>query len=49
LNSFFSLDYPKYSTDEICKKNLTIAITMCGDIDGDGGANYDPDEGGDNE
>jgi hypothetical protein len=25
---------------------LTIAITMCGDIDGDGGANYDPDDEG---
>lgn len=30
---FFTLDLPNFSTDEICKKNLTIAITMCGDID----------------
>jgi E3 ubiquitin-protein ligase HERC1 len=39
---FFSLDYPSYSTDEICKKMFTIAITMCGEIDGDGSvARYD--------
>jgi len=32
------LDLPNYTSDEICKKKLTYAITMCGEIDTDGGA-----------
>ena len=38
---FFTLDLPRYTTDEICKQKLTLAIELCGDIDGDGGPRYD--------
>ncbi|CDW84904.1 hect e3 ubiquitin [Stylonychia lemnae] len=42
--SFFQLDLPKYTTDEICKQRLVTAVTMCGEIDTDGSAAYIPDD-----
>ncbi len=42
--SFFQLDLPAYTTDEICKKRIVTAITMCGEIDTDNSANYIPDD-----
>lgn len=33
--SFFTIDLPEYSSDEILRKNLLIAITFCTTIDGD--------------
>jgi len=46
---FFQLDLPCYSTDEICEQRITTAITFCGEIDTDYGANNIADEDGDNE
>ena len=48
IASFFQLDLPVYTTDEICRKRMITAITMCGEIDTDGSAAYiddDNDEG----
>jgi len=30
---------PNYSSEEVMKKKITIAMEFCGEIDGDGGAN----------
>jgi hypothetical protein len=38
------LDLPCYSSDEICKKRLITAITMCGEIDADRDAAYIDDD-----
>ena len=38
---FFQLDLPNYSSEEVMKKKLSIAMEFCGEIDGDGGANAD--------
>lgn len=32
----FTLDLPRYTTDEACKSKILYAITMCGEIDTDG-------------
>ena len=34
---FFSIDMPNYPTDKIMREKLTVAITLCGEIDTDGG------------
>lgn len=36
---YFTIDLPKYSTPEIMKKQLLIAVEFCGEVDDDGGAN----------
>lgn len=36
---FFTIDLPNYSSEEVMKKKITIAMEFCGEIDGDGGAN----------
>lgn len=46
--SFFQLDLPVYTTDEICKQRLITAITMCGEIDTDGSAAWIPNDEDDN-
>lgn len=38
---FFSIDMPEYESDKMMRDKLLIAITLCGDIDTDGTADYD--------
>lgn len=38
--SFFQLDLPNYTTDEIARKRIITAITLCGEIDADRSADY---------
>jgi E3 ubiquitin-protein ligase HERC2 len=38
---FFTIDLPNYSTEEIMKKKLKIAMEFCGEIDGDWSVNQD--------
>jgi hypothetical protein len=42
--SFFALDLPNYTKDEICSEKLIKAITLCGEIDTDGDARYIRDD-----
>jgi hypothetical protein len=44
---FFTLDCPPYKTLELMTKKFKTAIEMCGEIDGDYGANSIADEDGD--
>ena len=46
----FTIDLPRYTTDEACKSKILYTITMCGEIDTDGSyynndleAGYDSD------
>lgn len=53
INSFFQLDLPFYTEDEVCKSRIVTAITMCGEIDTDYGSrsivNDDGERGEDND
>ena len=46
--SFFQLDLPFYTTDEICRQRFITAITLCGEIDADRSAAYIDDDNDDN-
>lgn len=35
FDSFFEIDLHKYSSKEIMRRNLLLAIRTCGEIDGD--------------
>lgn len=44
---FFQIDIPRYASDEICRKRLITAITLCGEIDTDYSGDGIADEGDD--